>query len=242
MKICFIGNSHLAPLAVTAHGVEPKFPNEQRKFYISRTYGKQPLKLVGANDVAILDMVKIEGEEASESTIFTEDWDHFVVLGFGFSAVSLIEGWKEYQPDVLPIDLGGQLLTPEVSASYTNHIIAQSQASRLITILRRVTDKPITLVPAPLPAEWAGTESGERLEAFHTFTDNLSEQYLIENYEAQKDRFISNGIRVVDQPEETKSGSIWTKTTFCLGQPDGPDERGFFERRDFYHMNKTFGK
>ncbi|MFC9935945.1 hypothetical protein [Glutamicibacter sp. NPDC127525] len=242
MKICFIGNSHLAPLAVTSHGVKPESSTEERKFYISRTYGNQPLKIVGTKDVATLDMVKIEATSTSESTVFAEDWDHFVVLGFGFSVVSMIESWKEYQPDDLPFDLGGQLLTPEVSISYTNHRIAQSQASRLISILRRVTDKPVTLVPAPLPAEWAGTESGERLEAFHAFNDNQAERYLLENYESQKNRFIANGIRVIEQPEESKRGSMWTKTSLCLGQPDAPDERGFFKRRDFYHMNKTFGK
>lgn len=242
MKICFIGNSHLGPLAVTSSGVAPKFANEERKFYISRTYGNQLLKLVGANDVASLDMVKIDGANNSDSTIFTEEWDQFVVLGFGFSVVSMIESWKEYQPDDLPFDLGGQLLTPQVSNSYMNHRVAHSQASRLISILKRITDKPVTLVPAPLPAEWAGTETGERLKAFHAFKDDSAQRYLIEQYEIQKERFVASGIQVIDQPSETKNGSMWTKTSLCLGQPGTLDERGFFERRDFYHMNKTFGK
>lgn len=242
MKICFIGNSHLAPLAVTSPGVETKFSNEERKFYISRTYGKHILKLIGANEVATLDMVKIDGDASSDSTIFTEEWDHFVVLGLGFSVVSMVENWKEYQPDSLSVDLGGQLLTPEVSAPFINHSVAQSQAARLISILRRVTDKPVTLVPAPLPAEWAATESGDRLEAFHAFKDAEAKQYLLEKYEEQKARFAANGIQVIDQPEETRSDSMWTKTSLCLGQPDASDDKGFFERRDFYHMNKSFGK
>lgn len=241
MKICFIGNSHLGPLAVSSRDANAKTEFEKRAFYISRTYGTQVLKLVGETQVATLDMVKIDGKTIVDSTLFTEDWDHFVVMGFGFSVISMVESWKEYQPDALPIDLGGQLLTPEVATSYNNYRVAQSQASRLLATLRKITDKPITLVPAPLPAEWAATESGERLEAFHAFKDNNAERYLLDNFAKQKARFAAQGIDVISQPQESISGSMWTKTSLCLGQPGVSDPKGFFERRDFYHMNKFFG-
>ncbi|MGP5124575.1 hypothetical protein ACTXJU_17080 [Glutamicibacter ardleyensis] len=242
MKICFIGNSHLGPLAVASQNTRPNSEDEKRKFYISRTYGTQLLKLVGEKQVSTLDMVKIDSKSVTDSTLFTDEWDHFVVVGFGFSVISMVESWKEYQPDALPFDLGGQLLTPELAESYNNYRVAQSQVSRLLTNLRSVTDKPITLVPAPLPAEWAATESGDRLEAFHAFQDASAEKYLLEKFQDQKARFVAQGIRIVDQPQETLSGAMWTKTSLCLGQPQTSDSKGFFERRDFYHMNKSFGK
>ncbi|WP_418909112.1 hypothetical protein [Glutamicibacter endophyticus] len=241
MRICFIGNSHLGPLAVSSQDIKAVHDADKRKFYISRTYGTQRLKVVGLNKVSILDMVKIDADSATKSTIFTEDYDQFVIVGFGFSLISIVESWREYQPDDLPAYLGGQLMTKEVAKSYNNYCLAKSQASRLLAELRAVTDKPITLVPAPLPAKWAAEESGERLETFHLFRGAEPARYVHDVFMKQQDRFRAEGIRIVSQPLETIDELIWTKSTLCLGQPGIDDPRGFFEKRDFYHMNKKFG-
>lgn len=242
MKICFIGNSHLGPLAASSLAMESETNTEKRAFFISRTYGQQPLRIVGDSEVAVLDMVNLDIRSGADSVIFTEEWDHFVIVGFGFSLIAMVESWKDYQPDEFPADLGGQLLTPDLTAEYNDYVVDNTQAGRLISKLREVTNKPISLVPAPLPAEWARTESGERLEAFHSFADESAESFVLRSFAQQKQRFLAKGVGVMTQPNDTVAGSMWTQTEYCLGQPGVEDPKEFFNRRDFYHMNKKFGE
>lgn len=237
MRICLVGNSHLGPIAAAA---SRDLENETGHF-ISRTYGKVPLKIMGKNYATVVPEIRIEDKLQVSAILNVDDWDAFVVVGCGFSVVRLVEKWTVYQPEALTLDLGGYLVPDELYSAHENDIMDSSQASRILGQLKEATDKPVYLVPAPLPAEWAGKRDGPRFEPFRIFSDVANRKYLLNRMDFQLDRMISKGVAPIYQPESTSIDSLWTKTEFCLGQPDDTSEGSFYARGDFYHMNKAFG-
>ncbi|BCW85363.1 hypothetical protein NicSoilE8_30360 [Arthrobacter sp. NicSoilE8] len=237
MKISLIGNSHLGPIAAAASGDT----RHETGHYISRTYGKLPLKIISKNSAVVVPEIRIEDQPHVQSVLNIDDWDAFVVVGCGYSVVRLVENWSEYQPDALPAEIGQYLVPEDLYPGYENEVMDTTQAVRIAVQLQSVTDKPIYLVPAPLPAEWVLRREGGRFESFHPFSDPQCRDYLLGRVSDQLRRLEKRGIRPIVQPGSTIDSQIWTKTEFCLGQPNDTSEKSFYSRGDFYHMNKDFG-
>lgn len=238
MRICLVGNSHLGPIAAAAS----RDRGSDTGHFISRTYGKVPLKIFGKNHAAVIPEIRIEDKPHVPASINVDDWDAFVVVGCGFSVVRLVEKWTAYQPEALSVELGQYLVPDELYSAYENDIMDSSQAFRIIRQFNEVTDKPVYIVPAPLPAEWAMEREGQRFVPFRKFSDDASRDYLMRRMDFQLARMVENGVTPISQPESTRTGSLWTKTEFCLGQPGDTSEESFYARGDFYHMNKSFGE
>ncbi len=242
MKICFIGNSHLGPIAAASHVVSSGIPGLEMVHYISRTYGALPLKMFSPTDVESFPYVKIENRQDVDSLINVDDWDAFVIVGFGFSLIRLVEKWVEFQPDSLGVDLGGHLLVPGFVDAYENECMDSTQAVRLMRRVRDMTGKPIYLVPAPFPAEWAGNREGEKFRPFRAIKASGEEPAAISAFERQLRRLPGRRIKPIKQPQSTVTDLMWTDEAFALGQPSERSETSFYARGDFYHMNKTFGE
>lgn len=241
MKICYVGNSHLGPLATANRTFNNKIDDYVAGHFIARTYGKTPLKVAGKGDTVSFPQFLLADNPNVKTVVFAEDWDFLMVVGLGFSLIRLIESWRKYQPDVLSDTFGEHLLTSDLSASHDDYVMDDTQATRLISSLSEITDKPIGLVPAPFPAEWASTESSERLSTFHEFISEENREYALSAYQRQVERVESRGVRVFSQPPATITEEMWTKKDYCLGQQGDHDPKGFFARGDFYHMNQDYG-
>ncbi|MEE2528804.1 hypothetical protein V1639_07155 [Pseudarthrobacter sp. J75] len=219
-----------------------EFPGVQVGHYISRTYGALPLKVYSENDADVFSFVKIEDRPGVSSVLSLSDWDAFIVVGFGYSLVRLVEQWGAYQPDFLKADFGGHLLRADFASDYENHCMDTTQAVRLLHRLREMTSKPIYLVPAPLPAEWAAKRDGAKFDAWRAIHEAGDEAHAVAAYERQLRRLPGRRIKPIKQPQATISGTIWTRSEYALGQPNDAADDSFFARGDFYHMNKSFGE
>ncbi|XAS65990.1 hypothetical protein V3C33_10720 [Micrococcaceae bacterium Sec5.7] len=209
--------------------------------YIDRTYGKVPLKLVGRASAGAMASFLIEEGDNISSMVAVEDWDAFVVVGLGFSLVRLVEKWTSFQPDCLSEPVGEHLLVPELVDGYDNAGMDTTKALALIRKLRTLTDKPISLVPGPLPAAWVLNRSGGRFDSFQPFAGYRNRAFLLAQFEKQVNRVRAMGVDVVNPPEETVIDDMWTRTEFCLGQPSDPSPDSFYAKGDFYHMNREYG-
>lgn len=237
MKIGLIGNSHLGPIAAAAS----RDSRHETGRYISRTYGTLPLKLISKNTAEVVREIRIEDQPLVSSVLSVDDWDAFVVVGCGYSLVRLVENWTKFQPDVLPAKIGQYLVPEDLYPGYENAVMDTTQAVRIAGQLQNVTDKPVYLVPAPLPAEWVLGREGGRFKGFHPFANLQCRNYLLGRMSGQLNRLEAKGIKPIVQPDSTIQNHMWTRTEFCLGQPEDTSEKSFYTRGDFYHMNKDFG-
>lgn len=237
-----IGNSHLGPVAQASARRILESPGLLIGHYIDRTYGKVPLRLVG--DATFSDMPSILIEESSDisSAVDIAKWDKFVVVGLGFSVIRLVEHWTVFQPDALPFTVGEHLLVPDLVDGYNDAVMDSTKAMNLIRGLRSMTTKPISLVPAPLPAAWVQSRLGERFDPFHTFRNSNSRAYLVDQFENQVNRVRALDVDVLAPPEDAIIDQIWTKNEFCLGEPSNTYADSFYSRGDFYHMNREYGE
>lgn len=242
MKVCFIGNSHLGPIAAVSHTVAAEEPGTKIASFISRTYGTVPLKVIAEADAEVFPFVKIDVRTGADSVLSLDDWDAIVVVGFGFSLIRLVERWGHFQPDSLAADLGGHYLVQEFANDSDDECMDTTQAVRLIRRLREMTVKPIYLVPAPLPAEWAAERDGQSFEPFRKLREAGDEKRSLSAFDRQLRRLPGRRIKPVRQPASLTTGGMWTPSEFCLGRPEDNEEGSFYARGDFYHMNKEFGE
>jgi hypothetical protein len=242
MRVCMIGNSHLGPIAKASARRMREVPGLRIGHFIDRTYGSVPLKLVGTSSAEVVGSIKIEDKPAVPSIVDIAEWDSFVVVGLGFSLIRLVEKWADFQPDALPPILGDHLLVPELAEGYDDAVMDSTKALTVIRVLRSMTDKPVSLLPAPLPAEWVASRSGERFEPFRLFSEEDHKRYVADQFERQLGRIRDLGVEVVRPPQETVIDRIWTRDAFCLGNPSMGDENSFYARGDFYHMNEEYGE
>jgi hypothetical protein len=241
MRVCLIGNSHLGPIAAASAHRMREIPELRIGHYIDRTYGKVPLKMVSQTGAETLTSFRVEEGDNISSTVSVEEWDAFAVVGLGFSLIRLVERWTTFQPDRLPASIGKHLLVPDLVDGYDDASMDTTRALGLISKLRALTDKPISLVPGPLPASWVLNRDGGRFDSFHPFSEHRNRAFLLAQYEKQINRVREMGVRVITPPEDTVIDEMWTRTEFCLGQPSDHSPDSFYAKGDFYHMNRDYG-
>ncbi|OFI39654.1 hypothetical protein BIU82_00900 [Arthrobacter sp. SW1] len=229
-------------MAAVSGAVASSLPDTEVANYISRTYGTVPLKVISESDAEVFPFVKIDGKSGAGSILSLDDWDAIVVVGFGFSLIRLVERWGQFQPDSLNADLGGHYLVPEFSDGNDNECIDSSQAVRLLRRLREMTAKPIYLVPAPLPAEWAAVREGDAFSSYRKLREAGDERRAVAAFDSQLRRLPGRRIKPIRQPQSLTRGGMWTPSEYCLGRPEDAAEGSFYARGDFYHMNKEFGE
>lgn len=241
MRICLIGNSHLGPVAAASSRRMQEAPQMRLGHYIDRTYGKVPIHLTAQDRVETMSSFRLEEGMNISTTVSVPDWDAFVVVGLGFSLIRLVEKWSIFQPDYLSARMGTHLLVPELVDGYDNESMDSTKALDLIGKLRSLTDKPISLVPGPMPAAWVTKRTGGRFDSFLPFVDPRNRAFLLLQFEKQIERLQAKSVRVIRPPADALIDGMWTRNELCLGQPSDASPGSFYARGDFYHMNRMYG-
>lgn len=218
MKLCVLGNSHVAALKLGWDKIRESYPQVSIRFFAAPGSRLQHLNVDGSRLIPANKMLReiLSVTSDGEPMIETSDYDAF--LGYGLSF------------DVGPID---QHLSEAVFDTYCRERATRNNNFRLARKLMSMTKQQIFMGHIPLQADngpiWPSPYvSYEKL--FQRISAVLSE----------------SNITLLSQPEKTITSSIRTKNEYTKGSVRLKVSQGSFSAAehaddDVRHMNGLFG-
>lgn len=219
MKICVLGNSHVASLKLGLDKLSASQKNVEMVFFASRGGALGALRLEGHRLVPANDNLAkaIAHTSGGKSEVALDEYDAFLVYGLGFR---------------LPVL--GRNLSAAVSRQACRDTATASLNYRICTLLRRATDKSIHL--GHEPQEAAGQKS-------HRASDGLPYETVLEQMERE---LLGDGLKMVAQPRQTLADDWFTIPKFSAGSSrlDIGDavSNELHPDADTKHMNADFGR
>lgn len=238
MRICFIGNSHLGHAAQAIRSLVKDSPHEADLF-VERSYGTEPLTVRAGATERRLERIPLDARR--DTVVDVEAYDAFVVVGLMFALVRQVESSVGFQRDTYRGPTPGAIASEAMYQKYLDSLFDATKASLALETLQESTDKPLWLIPQPLPLSWVRHRAGERFEVFGQLWSNGEADRTLADFRRQVQRVEDRGIHVLAQPESTITDGMFTRDEFGLADPSDLSEKSFYQRGDFYHMNKTFG-
>lgn len=219
MKICVLGNSHVASLKLGLEKIAGGPNKAELVFFASRGSAMGSLRLDGKRLVAANENLARSITHTSEGRkeIVVDDYDAFLVYGLGFR---------------LPIL--GRHLTSAVRRQACRDTATASLNHRLCALLRKATDKPVHVGHDPQ-------------EAVDARQPRLSERLPYEAvFELTANELRGERLRLVSQPRETFADDWFTQQKFSSGSTRldiGDDISNELHRdEDNKHMNGEYGR
>lgn len=211
-----IGNSHIGCIKLGWDEVANDFPDTDLRFFASagdrlREMEVRDSMLAAPNGSLLFE--RIFETSGGKSEIVPSEYDAFFIIG----------GWKIWRLD--------NRTSSAVLKLYANETITGAMCCDIAFKIRSMTDKPIFVGHNPLKALPAGTVA--------KFEKNAMPYRRIVT-EAEK--AVSDGdIKVVRQPEETRSSEFSTLEVYAKGSRR---LRGKHEHpdRELSHMNSQYGR
>lgn len=239
MRICLIGNSHLGHAGRAVRSLLRDTPHEADLF-IERSYGTEPLAVRSGQDVARFERIPVDPRSGAEVRV--EDYDAFVVVGLMFSLIRQVEASVDFQRDTYRGPRPGQIASEAMYRRFLDGLFDATKARLVMDALQQVTDRPVWLLPQPLPLSWVRDREGERFEVFGNLYASGEVERTLADFQHQVDRVRERGVHVLAQPGSTVTDRMFTRDEFGLADPADQSEKSFYRRGDFYHMNADYGR
>lgn len=237
MKICLIGNSHASgAYSLIKNGIS----TFEIDFFLERSSGNSCLKVIDDSED---EVVEIEDVMLTRlAPVKTSRYDAFAIYSMGFSFGRCVEIYRDYAPDAYRNEKAKYLVSDDFFDAAIESILLESKAVRIMRALRSFSDRPIILVPQPLPLEWAVTRSLRRTEVFAEALKKDFLEHVFKVYATVIDKLRREGFVVLEQPRETLTLKYFTLSEFGLADPadDRPDS--LYARGDFFHANQAYAK
>lgn len=218
MKICVLGNSHVASLKLGLEKIAA--PNKaELVFFASRASAMGALRLDGKRLVPSNENLarSIAHTSDGRKEIVVDDFDAFLVYGLGFR-----------------LPLLGRHLTSAVRRHACRDTATASLNHRLCALLRKATDKPVHVGHDPQEAVDARKAAIVERLPYETV------------FEMTANELRGEDLRLVSQPRETFADDWFTQQKFSSGsiRLDIGDERSNEVHRDEdnKHMNGDYGR
>lgn len=223
MKLCIIGNSHIACLR-NAWREEAEITQEHEVIFFGAT-GARLTKLKASVEDRCLIAEPPLTEQLQQTSgglghIATDDYDAFVIVGLSNSVHDLVSAFT------------GAKYSMQVQAEATRDFWVSRNLFPVVNLLRSVCDKPIYIIhsplealPAPLPVPISTYDDMIRTSQTQVFNDF--------------------GAKLLQQPNSTLNGGMATKRKFSSGsvrlnlRNDGRARH--HPQEDIEHMNADFG-
>jgi hypothetical protein len=237
MRICLIGNSHLACFKYGWNEVERRYPDVHATFFGAPGDRARHLVVRDGRLVAGTDPLR-EGlllTSGGESAIDPEKYDAFVLVGW-VTIQAAMDLARQYTPHTFPETVHGKQIVSEalfraaLAAEYSGTVVA-TVARRL----RQLTTKRILLAPQPMPSRRAMEERERRFR-----TTLIAGRQVFGLACAAADLAFADLAEVVWQPVETIADHAFTRTEFSEGSKRLLKEEAHPDD-DFSHMNAAFG-
>lgn len=219
MRLCVLGNSHVAALKLGYRGNDAIFFASPSRTL--RTLQPQAGELISTDPDVRRRLAKSSGGTES---IRVADFDAFLVVGcvLGFASATGI--YKSHRLS-RHVEDGEQVISEAALRKAAHGLIAQSLARRLADLLRSIGARNVAIVPEPLPT--ATVVSARPWLANEEIGTTLMEVYLHSLADVPHE--------LIEQPAHTKLG-MFTRREFS--NPSGPGSTQFCEP---YHMNGYYG-
>jgi hypothetical protein len=232
-KLCLIGNSHLASLALVWRERAGGLAQIDAVFY-----GQH--QEIWAESTAEAGALRCTSAKGDDISIDPQSYDAVVVVGCGFGLLTIVEEvYRQYHTRDLT-SRHGQALSRRDFLDASFRAMRQSPSMHIADMLQTAKADRLFVVPNPLPSErgFADLEK-KRMRAWRDCLANNDSDHLLNIYDAFCDELRQRGIVVIQQPEETKASPLSTRNEFSEGA-----QRGNSTQRkpdDYFHTNTRYG-
>ena len=245
-KLLMIGNSHVAALrlgwplaAAELPGLVPDlFGAHARNIVNLEDAGGGELRMSG-NPFWHFEA----GQEPDRATsIWPANYDAVAIVGCDFGPLNVFRTYRRYHFNGLT-GRRKQALTRELFRRAVRISMDESAAVFLVNLIRTVCDKPILLLPTPMPAEngYADTEKTS-MEPWQAAVEAKDDAPLLAIYDELCQRMRRQGITVIAQPALTLATPMSTLQEYSDDSVRlRADEQMLHPENDYFHMNARYG-
>jgi len=245
MRLCMIGNSHLAALKM-GWELEPSRQDVVATWFGSPRNSLADLSL--HNGILRPSRAKVasylEMTSGQSNGIVLSDYDAFVIVGCGltFTAYASVYG-KHRTLDQDRKPRPRHLISKHALHDFLRDLIERSLAVNLALKIRESTDTPIILIPSPLPAR--KIENDERVgKTWRALARSRDRLQILEDFDAAiEEKARSMGATVFKRVPDTCDGLIFSKNVMMDGRRiERPSEIAQHSDDDFAHMGPAYGR
>ena len=247
VRICVIGNSHMAALRDGWPLVEADHPGLRLSFFGQGKYALRHIEAVGTrliqpDPVARQWMYRATGVDAIE----TEGYDGYLLVGL-WPHLRWLEAMLSVTSIVGLEGLGRMLVSFEAALAAANDAIAHTPLPHVTRLLRGIWgDPPIYAVPMPrLGAEALLPDAPTAAFGYPQSCRHAIDGGTAGRWRPTMDRLMAGFAGplpvLLDQPETTIQDHILTRPEFRRGAPRLERDLGPQPPEDFNHMNAAYG-
>lgn len=246
LRLCLIGNSHLAAIKLGWQLLASKHPDVVPTFFGSPRNSLRELHWQGAALVCRSEPVKhnLQMTSGGLSEIDLRNFDAVLLCGLGFGLRQLARVYISHRhmglgnwPDAV------QRVSRACFQDAVSGQMRQTLASRLGHLIRERTAVPLLLVPTPMPVDTL-LEGGDQdiIECWRPMIDSGDPSVLIAEYQRACAALVPPFSGILQQPEATLASPVTTHPSFQHGAvrlTEGLNERQ--PEGDVSHMNAAYG-
>lgn len=235
MKLCVLGNSHLASFKTGWDLIGDRYPHIEATFFGATRGAMRGLRV---REGALVP----DNDRLREAIVWTSngldritgDYDAYILVGMGFSFPHMANVLRDFRTPDLPRD-AEHLISDEALLAAIKGTLDKSGARQLIARVRQISDAPI----------------GYSHDPFHAKASRDNDRYSYMNFDEKVRQILAvyTAMRadlhavcdVLDQPPETIEDDMFTRAEYWTGAV--PLKKGMigYKRADFAHMNARFG-
>lgn len=238
MKICVVGNSHLAAIKL-GWDISPLKDEHQATFFGASGLGLKCLTVVeGALQPTDEVVATSFGRTAGRQTI-EGDYDLFVIVGCSIGTPNGLATFKTHQTDEIHRESGSAHLISESCLTATMRgLIEHSLATNVAGKIRQISSAPIALLPSP---NISHDVLGDKNADFWRMSDIRVRAS--DHYWRLADEILSPSMTVCRQPEETVVDGVFTEAAYSRNAKRiwAADPAATQPPTDRLHMNAEFG-
>ncbi len=240
-RIGVIGNSHLSAFKLGWETAQTRFPEFELTFFGSTASSLRHLRV---HDGCLIPTAEI----VRDNLIWTSGgYDHipgnhdaYIVVGMGFSFIHLMALLKNHRtPHNYDPDQGHQLISKRFFEGAMNETLTNSNAVRVLTMLKQITQSPIVYTPNPF-----GTKEILTDKRYDFLAHESVRKYVFDYYQEAKNRILKTELCILkEQPVETIDAYMFTKSEYSRGSIKlKKGMRSPHNDNDYFHMNAHFGE
>jgi hypothetical protein len=237
MKICMIGDSHLASCKLGWAEISHKYNDVSLAWYGAPRKTLNEVRVRSGRLVALAEPARSSFVRTSGGADFIDpkDYDVFAIVGGGLKMRPAFELSNDYWPHTFGPRADSQyLVSEELFSTALAGTYRRSVAIKFVHKLRELGDHRIILCPQPMPSEGLKKPGWERFR--HNGLGDRLARLVRNSIDSLRDE-VSD---ILWQPDETIVQGVFTRREFSDGSIRLVSDRPH-PAHDFSHMNAAFG-
>jgi hypothetical protein len=234
MRVCFVGNSHLAAVKLGWDSVSSEYPDVAASFFGAPAAGLTQMErgedgfLVSPDEALTKKLKALWGTDRFRP----DDYDVLCLIGLGTSIRTVGYLYRSFRSSKHRNRSGQfRLLSPECFQAAANGLVARKISARVLALIGSVSKRPVVVAQQPSPCR--SVQDTEMLEC----GDDAA---LFECF-AQAVKRLPGSDFFLPQPESTRANLFTTKPEYGDGSQRLNVHFSKHEDDDTGHMNAEYG-